>query len=87
MAEPDIEISEDGKSSVYHYARHLDPTLESQVDAALERMKSEPDPKRAAALLLTRWFEQGYLTGPMLGDLLTDYFHSRVKARAKGAKK
>ena len=80
---PEVEISEDGQSSVYHYGRYSNPTLDKYVDQAIERMKDQPEPLRAAAALLQRWFEAGTLPPETLPDLIFDYLSGRVAARAE----
>lgn len=77
----EIEIIDD-QNSVYHYGRYSNPDLDKYVDQAIDRMKSQPEPLKAAAVLLQRWFEAGTLPAEVLPDLIFDYLSARVAARA-----
>jgi hypothetical protein len=78
-----IEVSPDGQSSTYNYGSHSTPTLDEFVDKAIARMADQPEPLKAAAILLQRWFEAGTLPSTVLPDLIFDYLNDRVAARAE----
>lgn len=81
----EVEVSEDGQSSTYHYGATSNPTLDKYVDDAIQRMADQPEPLKAAAVLLQRWFEAGTMPAEVLPDLIFDYLQSRVSNRAENS--
>lgn len=68
----DVEISADGQSS--------NPTLDKQIDSALEKMNGDP---AAASTLFLRWAEGDSEIRDLIPPILEDYIRQRVAARAQ----
>jgi hypothetical protein len=83
-----VEISPDGRSSVYHYGQSTPPELDTQIDRAIERMANEPNPLGAAAQLFLRWAESSSEIRDLIPHVVEEYIRDRIAKRAKkGAKK
>jgi hypothetical protein len=83
MADTNVEVSADGRSSTYNYgATGTAPSAAALVDRALERMSKELDPYDAARNLLTRWVEHDSTLRHLLTDALND-LEAREKRQMK----
>jgi len=69
--------------AVFNYGPKSTKTLDDYVDDAIERMKNQPEPVRAAANLLIRWGESDSEVQKLFPDLVSRFIEQRVKTRAK----
>ncbi len=76
-----VEVSEDGLSSTFHYNRQPTKSIDDFAADALERMDGNV---AMAANLLLRWSESDPVRS-LLPDLVREYIEARVRARAESS--